>query len=179
LTRTARCDTDIFRDRLKRRRTTLVTMTTATQRLEITLDTLIESVDLAEGIAKRVAEAAGFGEEDIHKLAMAVREGAINAFTYGNCQDPQKKITLVIEFEPEKLVIHIMDQGTGFEMTEIPDPLAEENLLRTSGRGLFLMRAFTDEFTVQRAPGGGTDLVMAKMLPQRASDNGNSRAQAR
>jgi serine/threonine-protein kinase RsbW len=153
-------------------------MTTTAQRLEVTLDTLIESVDLAEGIAKRVAEAAGFGEEDIHKLAMAVREGAINAFTYGNCQDPQKKITLVVEFQPEKLVIHIMDQGCGFEITEIPDPLAEENLLRTSGRGLFLMRAFTDEFTIQRAPGGGTDLVMAKLLPHRGSDNGKSRPQA-
>ncbi len=154
-------------------------MTIATQRLEVTLDTLIESVDLAEGIAKRVAEAAGFGEDDIHKLAMAVREGAINAFTYGNSQDPRKKITLVIEFEPEKLVIHIMDEGGGFEISDIPDPLAEENLLRTSGRGLFLMRAFTDEFTIQRAPGGGTDLVMAKILPQRKSDNGNSRAQTR
>ncbi|MGH9688601.1 MAG: ATP-binding protein [Candidatus Acidiferrales bacterium] len=152
-------------------------MTTATQRLEVTLDTLIESVDLAEGIATRVAEAAGFGEEDVHKLSMAVREGAINAFTYGNCQDPQKKITLVVEFEPEKLVIHIMDQGCGFELTEIPDPLAEENLLRTSGRGLFLMRAFTDEFTIQRAPGGGTDLVMAKILPRKSPGNGNSNPQ--
>jgi len=153
-------------------------MAKTAQRLEVTLDTLIESVDLAEGIAKRVAEAAGFGDDDIHKLSMAVREGAINAFTYGNCQDPQKKITLVVEFEPEKLVIHIMDQGCGFEITEIPDPLAEENLLRTSGRGLFLMRAFTDEFTVQRAPGGGTDLVMAKNLPRRGCDNGNSLAQS-
>ncbi len=153
-------------------------MTTTAQRLEVTLDTTIESVDLAEGIATRVAEAAGFGEEDIHKLSMAVREGAINAFTYGNSQDPRKKITLVVEFQPEKLVFHIMDEGVGFEISEIPDPLAEENLLRTSGRGLFLMRAFTDEFTIQRAPGGGTDLVMAKMLPRRGSDNGNSQPQA-
>lgn len=151
-------------------------MTTATQRLEVMLDTLIESVDLAEGIATRVAEAAGFGEEDIHKLSMAVREGAINAFTYGNCQNPQKKITLVIEFEPEKLVIHIMDQGCGFEISDIPDPLAEENLLRTSGRGLFLMRAFTDEFRVQRAPGGGTDLVLAKLLPHHRPDNGQPKS---
>jgi serine/threonine-protein kinase RsbW len=156
---------------------TRVRMTKTAQRLEVTLDTLIESVDLAEGIATRVAEAAGFGEDDIHKLAMAVREGAINAFTYGNSQDPQKKIRLVVEFEPDKLVIHVMDEGGGFEVTDVPDPLAEENLLRTSGRGLFLMRAFTDEFTVQRAPGGGTDLVMAKMLPKRAPDNGQARAQ--
>lgn len=179
MTGTARYDTDMWRRGTKGRQVNPVNMTTAKQRLEVTLDTLIESVDLAEGIAKRVAEAAGFGEEDIHKLSMAVREGAINAFTYGNCQDPQKKITLVVEFEPEKLVIHIMDQGVGFELSEIPDPLAEENLLRTSGRGLFLMRAFTDEFRVQRAPGGGTDLMMVKILPHRSSDNGNARAQAR
>lgn len=151
-------------------------MTTANQRLEVTLDTQIESVDLAEGIATRVAQAAGFSEEDIHKLAMAVREGAINAFTYGNCQDPRKKITLLVEFEPEKLVIHVMDQGGGFDVCNIPDPLAEENLLRTSGRGLFLMRAFTDEFHVQRAPGGGTDLVMAKILPHRSSGNGTAKS---
>lgn len=152
-------------------------MTNNVQRLEVTLGTLIESVDLAESIAKRIAEEAGFGEEDTHKLAMAVREGAINAFTYGNGQDPQKKITLVAELQPEKLVFHVMDEGGGFELKEIPDPLAEENLLRTSGRGLFLMRAFTDEFRVERAPSGGTDLVMVKMLPERASDNGK-RSQA-
>jgi serine/threonine-protein kinase RsbW len=149
-------------------------MASTSQRLEVTLDTVLESVDLAESITARVAEAAGFSEEDIHKLGMAVREGAVNAYNYGNCQDPQKKITLIVEFQQDKLVIHIIDQGCGFELTEIPDPLAEENLLRTSGRGLFLMRAFTDEFNVQRAPGGGTDLVMAKRLPQRTSGNGHS-----
>ncbi|HXJ17971.1 MAG TPA: ATP-binding protein [Candidatus Polarisedimenticolia bacterium] len=147
-------------------------MATATQRLEVALDTALESVDLAEDIVKRVAEAAGFGEEDVHKFTMAVREGAINAYNYGNLRDPQKKITIIVEFEPEKMIVHILDEGSGFELTEIPDPLAEENLLRTSGRGLFLMRAFVDEFTVQRAPGGGTDLVMAKKLPRRVSDNG-------
>jgi len=144
----------------------------ATQRLEVALDTALESVDLAENIVKRVAEAAGFGDEDVHKFAMAVREGVINAYNYGNLRDPRKKITVIVEFEPEKMVVHVLDEGYGFEPTEIPDPLAEENLLRTSGRGLFLMRAFMDEFAVQRGPGGGTDLVMAKKLPHRVSDNG-------
>jgi serine/threonine-protein kinase RsbW len=58
---------------------------------------------------------------------------------------------------------------------EVPDPLAEENLLRTSGRGLFLMRAFMDDLTVRRGPGGGADLVMVKKLPQAVSGNGKSR----
>ena len=68
--------------------------------------------------------------------------------------------------------MRIIDQGTGFELTEIPDPLAEENLLRTSGRGLFLMRAFMDEFKVERGPEGGAQLVMIKKLPHVLSGNG-------
>jgi len=149
----------------------------ATQRLEVTLETQLESVDLAENIVMRVAEAAGFGEDDIHKLGMAVRAGVINAYNYGNCQDRRKKILLGVEFDPEKMVVHIIDEGRGFELTEVADPLAEENLLRTSGRGLFLMRAFTDEMTVQRGPQGGADLMMAKKLPHRVSGNGQSQSE--
>jgi serine/threonine-protein kinase RsbW len=149
-------------------------MAAKTQRLEVTLDTLLESVDLAENIVQRVAEAAGFSEEDVHRFGMAVREGVINAYNYGNRQDRTKKIRLAVEFERERMIVHVIDQGPGFELTEVPDPLAEENLLRTSGRGLFLMRAFMDEFTVQRAPGGGAELVMTKNLPPRSSGNGAS-----
>lgn len=140
-------------------------MTAATQRVEIALETRLESVDLAETIVMRVAGAAGFGEEETHKIGMAVREGMINAYNYGNQQDPRKKIFLTLELEPEKMIIHLLDQGKGFELGAVPDPLAEENLLRTSGRGLFLMRAFMDEFSVGHGPGGGTELVMAKNLP--------------
>ena len=147
-------------------------MASAHQRVEVTLDTQLESVDLAENIVVRVAEAAGFAEDDVHKLGMAVREGVINAYNYGNAQDPQKKILLVVEFEPEKMIVHIVDEGRGFELSEVADPLAEENLLRTSGRGIFLMRAFMDDLAVRRGPTGGADLVMSKKLPHRAAGNG-------
>jgi serine/threonine-protein kinase RsbW len=150
-------------------------MAPRSQRLDVTLETLIESVDLAEKIAMRVSEATGFGEEDVHKIGMAVREAVINAYNYGNQQDPRKKIYISVEFEPEKMIVHVIDEGRGFELHEVPDPCAEENLMRTSGRGLFLMRAFMDEFSVQRGPGGGTELVMAKKLPQHCC--GNDRAQ--
>jgi len=141
-------------------------MTPETQRIEITLETILESVDLAESIVMRIAGAAGFGEEETHKIGMAVREGVINAYNYGNEQDRQKKIVLTVELEPEKMVVHVLDQGKGFELAEVPDPLSEENLLRTSGRGLFLMRAFMDELNVQHGPGGGAELVMSKKLPR-------------
>jgi serine/threonine-protein kinase RsbW len=148
-------------------------MATATQRREVTLDTALESVDLAEEIVKSSAEALGLGADDIYKLTMAVREGVVNAYNYGNLRDPRKKITLIIESDADKMTVHILDQGSGFEPKEIPDPLAEENLLRTSGRGLFLMRTFVDEFGIHKCPAGGTDLMMAKKLPRRSSDNGS------
>ena len=149
-------------------------MAPQSQRLEIALDTQLESVDLAENIVKRVSEAAGFEEEDIHKLGMAVREAVVNAYNYGNCQDHQKKILLTVEFDPEQMTVHVVDEGCGFELNDVPDPLSEENLLRTSGRGIFLMRAFMDVLKVQRGPTGGADLVMSKKLPHRASGNGRA-----
>jgi len=149
-------------------------MISKTQRLEVTLQTLLESVDLAENIVVSVANAAGFGQEDVHKIGMAVREGVVNAYNYGNQQDQSKKISVTVEFDPEKMVIRVLDEGPGFELTEVPDCLAEENLLRTSGRGLFLMRAFMDDFRVQRNPAGGAELVMVKNLPPGGSHNGSS-----
>jgi serine/threonine-protein kinase RsbW len=147
-------------------------MAATAKRLEITLETRLESVDLAENIVMRVAKASGFGDEDVHKIGMAVREGVINAYNYGNRQDRQKKILLTVELNSEKMVVRVLDEGTGFELAAVPDPLSEENLLRTSGRGLFLMRAFMDELDVQRGHTGGAELVMIKRFPHAVSDNG-------
>ena len=144
-------------------------MAAKTHRLEVTLETQIDSVDLAESISMRIAEAAGFSEEDIHKIGMAVREGVINAYNYGNQQDRSKKILMTVDLEPDRMIVRVLDEGKGFEITEVPDPLAEENLLRTSGRGLFLMRAFMDDFSVHRGPRGGAELVMIKRLPMAIS----------
>jgi len=139
--------------------------------LEITLETQVESVNLAEEMCLRVAEAAGFGEDDCYRIGMSVREGVINAFHYGNQERPEKKIHLALDITPEKLIIHVLDEGTGFVLADVPDPLAEENLLSTSGRGIFLMRAFMDEFDVVKGRNGGAEIVMSKKLP---APDGNS-----
>lgn len=140
-------------------------MTTDPKHLEITLETQVESVNLAEEMCLRVAEAAGFGEDDCYKIGMSVREGVINAFHYGNQERPEKKIYLAVDLTVDKMIIHVLDEGTGFSLANVPDPLAEENLLSTSGRGIFLMRAFMDEFDVVAGRTGGAEIVMAKKLP--------------
>ena len=145
--------------------------------LAVVLDTQVESVNLAEEMCLRVAEAAGFDEEMCYRIGMSVREGVINAFHYGNQEKPEKKIHLAVDITAEKLVIHVMDEGKGFKLTDVPDPLAEENILSTSGRGIFLMRAFMDEFDVVPGTTGGAEIVMAKRLP--GSENGHGGGQSR
>jgi len=140
-------------------------MSQDSKHLEITLATQVESVNLAEEMCLRVAEAAGFGEDDCYRIGMSVREGVINAFHYGNEERPEKKIHLALDLTPEKMIIHVVDEGKGFDLNSVPDPLAEENLLSTSGRGIFLMRAFMDEFQVVPGRTGGAEIIMSKKLP--------------
>jgi serine/threonine-protein kinase RsbW len=144
-----------------------------TKHLEMTLETVVESVNLAEEMCLRVAEAAGFGEDDCYRIGMSVREGVINAFHYGNQERPDKKIHLIVDLTKDKMIIHVLDEGAGFKLSDVPDPLAEENLLSTSGRGIFLMRAFMDEFDVVPGKTGGAEIVMSKKLPTPGSPSTN------
>ena len=143
------------------------------KQLEATLQTQVESVSLAEEMCLRVAEAAGFGEDECYRIGMSVREGVINAFHYGNLERPEKKIYLSVDLTPEKMIIRVLDEGEGFDLNAVPNPLAEENLLSTSGRGIFLMRAFMDEFEVARGRTGGAEIIMSKRLPGRAGVSPN------
>src|SRR6202021_2256356 len=102
-------------------------MAAKTQRIEVMLETLLESVDLAESISMRVAEAAGFPEEEVHKIGMAVREGVINAYNYGNQQDRHKKIMMTVELQPDNMIFRVLDQGKGFELTKKPTRRRNKN----------------------------------------------------
>ena len=130
-------------------------------RVAYTLDSTLDSVNKAEQTAEELAEKAGFGEEDRHRIAMSVREAAINAVLHGNAYDPNKKITVAYETSPEQFVVVIKDEGRGISEESLPDPLSEENLLKTSGRGIFLIRAFMDEVRI-RDMKPGTEITLVK-----------------
>jgi len=132
------------------------------RRIEVVLETLLESIALAEEIGVSVAAAAGFDEDDQYKIGLAVHEGVMNAFQYGNQQQRERKIHVLFELLGEKMVIHVADQGTGFRLEDVPDPRTDENMLGDSGRGVLLMRTFMDEFDVQVVQGGGGEVIMAK-----------------
>jgi serine/threonine-protein kinase RsbW len=132
------------------------------QRMEIVLETLIESIALAEELSVRIAAVAGFDEDDQYKIGLAVHEGVMNAFQYGNQQRRERKIHVIFELHDDKLVIHVVDQGAGFRIEDVPDPREDENVLEDSGRGVLLMKAFMDEVDVLSSAAGGAELVMAK-----------------
>src|ERR1700751_3042857 len=126
------------------------------------LDSTLESVDRAEELVVEAAKNAGINEDDALSLGMAVRESAVNAVVHGNRYNLNKKVHLTITRTPQQLEIKIADEGEGFELEQLPDPLAEENLLRHSGRGIFIIRAFTDDFQVRRMSPAGTEVTLAK-----------------
>ena len=133
------------------------------QRIEVVLETLLDSIALAERMGVCVAAAVGFGEDDQYKIGLAVHEGVMNAFQYGNEQRREKKIHVIFELLHEKMVIRVADQGCGFRLEDVPDPRMDENMLGEAGRGVLLMRAFMDEFDVLVGQSGGAEVIMAKL----------------
>jgi serine/threonine-protein kinase RsbW len=138
-----------------------------THPLSIRLDftSAYEMLDILQAVSDHVCKEVGLDEDSVHWVGVAVRESVANAIKHGNKNDAGKKV--FVEFAgtfdgvPE-LAIRVRDQGEGFDPEEVADPLAPENLLKGSGRGIFLIRSFMDEMVLQRAPEGGMEMRMVK-----------------
>ena len=134
---------------------------TPTARTSLTLASTLETVDRVEQEAESFATRFGFDEDDVSNIAMAVREATVNAVIHGNAYNREKQVTANFEANDDDIIFRISDQGSGFNQDELPDPLSPENILRGSGRGVFLMRAFMDEVHFrQLSP--GTELTLIK-----------------
>ena len=137
-----------------------------TVRLEIHSN--FEMLDFVQVVSDRMGQLAGLDEDAVHWIGVAVRESVINAIKHGNREDYRKIVT--VEFAvapaaaPSELVVRVVDQGEGFDPQEVGDPLAPENILKSSGRGIFFMRNFMDDVTLRRADEGGMEVRMVKKL---------------
>lgn len=131
-------------------------------RVDTLLDSLLESADTAERLALNVAAEMGFEEEDMHRLGVAVRESVVNAVVHGNRYSARKKVRFTVASNQRGLIITVADEGQGFDWAALRNPLAEENLLEQSGRGLFLVRAFVDQVEFRRLTPQGTEVTLVK-----------------
>ena len=136
--------------------------------VRLQIPSLFDMVDLVQVLSDHMGNMAGFDEDAIHWIGVAVRESVINAIKHGNKEDAAKPVTIEFAFtpidRPTELVVAVIDRGEGFEPEEVADPLAPENLLKSSGRGIFFMRNFMDDVKLQRAPEGGMEVRMVKKL---------------
>jgi serine/threonine-protein kinase RsbW len=128
------------------------------------MESTLESVNKAEEMADQNAAQAGFDEDSRGGIAMAVREAMINAVMHGNGYSPEKRVGLSFEQTGSELLIKIADEGKGLNPEGIPDPLAPENLMKQSGRGIFLIRAFMDDVQFRNLE-PGTEITLIKRLP--------------
>src|SRR5882724_7969987 len=132
-------------------------------RLEFT--SAFEMLDFVQVVSDHLARSVGLDEDALHWVSVAIRESVINAIKHGNRNDASKRVFVDFETEPHavpELTIRVRDEGEGFDPEELADPLAPENLLKASGRGIFLIRNFMDHVQVQRAPEGGMEIRMTK-----------------
>ena len=131
-----------------------------------------DMLDFVQVVSDHVGRMAGLDEDSLHWVGVAVRESVINAIKHGNANDEHKRV--YVEFTPltpegPGIAIRVRDEGPGFDPETLPDPLAPENMLKSSGRGIFLIRNFMDEMRLQRAPEGGMEMLMVKRAQPDAS----------
>jgi serine/threonine-protein kinase RsbW len=132
-------------------------------KLSFSLSSTMESVGEVEAAAEKLAAEAGLDEDECFRVTMAVREAAVNAVLHGNEYDPSKQISASFENTGSSLIFTIADQGKGVDPETLPDPRAPENLLRGTGRGIFLIRSFMDEVHFRHLQ-PGTELTLVKHL---------------
>jgi serine/threonine-protein kinase RsbW len=136
-------------------------------RLEFT--SAVEMLDFVQVVSDHVGRTFGFDEDAIHWVGVAIRESVINAIKHGNRNDVSKHVFVDFASAPSAdrpgMMISVRDQGEGFDPEMVGNPLDPENLLKPSGRGIFLIRNFMDDVSLQRASQGGMEIRMVKRLP--------------
>ena len=131
-------------------------------RKALTLKSDYEEVEKVEGLLNELQSELGFDNEFYARLMLTVSEAATNGIVHGNQLDPTKTVKISCVCDGSVLVVSSKDQGPGFDPKDVPDPLAEENLLKPNGRGVFLMKEYADKVEYKE---GGTKLVLTFKLP--------------
>lgn len=132
--------------------------------IRMSLSSRFENIEMVQHLCSRLLEGREVPEETRHWILMALREAVANAIKHGNRQDLSKHVHLEMDVVADTLAISIRDEGEGFDPKAVDDPLAPENRLKTSGRGIFYMRTFMDDVRFQRHAEGGMEIVLKKNL---------------
>jgi serine/threonine-protein kinase RsbW len=132
--------------------------------IRMSLSSRFENIEMAQHLCAKLMNGHEVPEETRHWILMALREALANAIKHGNKQDLEKRVHLEMDIVGDTLAISIRDEGPGFDPSDVDDPLAPENRLKTSGRGIFYMKTFMDDVRFRRHADGGMEIVLKKNL---------------
>ncbi len=136
---------------------------------EMVISSELKHLPHIEDLSRHITKRMGFNEEQETNLAIALTEVVNNAITHGNKSDPQKKVTIHINYKANEVIISIMDEGEGFDPSQLPNPTHAQNIWREHGRGIFLIRNLIDEVDIQPSP-NGTRVILKEYLHKEKSD---------
>ena len=139
-------------------------MNSSESTVELRIQSSLDYTDLVENLTNNLTALAGCGSDHAYFIEMAVREVLINAIRHGNQFDSEKQVRVRFRFDAARFEVQINDQGRGFDYEHLPDPCDPANLLKSSGRGIFLVRSFMDDFSLIYVPNQGTEVKFAKKL---------------
>lgn len=137
---------------------------TEEHRFHLAIGSRFENIELVQVVLRDCLERLGMEEDSRHWIDLVVREALANAIKHGNAQNPSKQVHVDLAVEGEDLVIQVEDEGAGFDPTQVADPLAPDNILKKTGRGILFMERFMDEIQYGAGPGGGTIVTLRKRL---------------
>jgi serine/threonine-protein kinase RsbW len=133
---------------------------------EYEVDLIINSnykfIDIGHDLVKYLCNLIGFDEDTTHWIILAVREGISNAIKHGNKCDLLKKVVVRMSYQDNRLSVTIEDEGDGFDPSKVQNPLLPENLLKSTGRGIFYIKSFMDDVEYEFKDNNGTILKMRK-----------------
>ncbi|NUN70398.1 MAG: ATP-binding protein [Bacteroidetes bacterium] len=126
---------------------------------ELRIPSSRSSIHRVEEFFRSVNESIGMPDERLHTLLVSVTEAVNNGIIHGNKNNESKFVTVNVRLEERTLSVTVADEGEGFVPSSVANPLQEENLLNTGGRGVFLMKAFMQSVTYN-AKGNEVTMVM-------------------
>jgi serine/threonine-protein kinase RsbW len=139
-------------------------METRESTLTIRFQSNLDYTELVESLTNDLTTLAGCTADQGYFIEMSIREIVSNAIQHGNKCDLGKFVNIEYRFNKENFQVQIEDEGNGFDFDHLPDPCNPENLLKSSGRGIFLVRSFMDDFSLDYIPNQGTRVRFTKKL---------------
>ena len=116
-----------------------------------------------ENFLKKVSRHLHIDDEMMHRLLVSCTEAVNNAIVHGNKRDPDKQVVIRCVVNKKTLTLYVKDEGNGFDSESIQDPRDEKNLLKESGRGVFLMRSLMDKVNFKKLKSGSVVEMHVKL----------------